>query len=174
MTQYESVPISEQCAQKKFGIKDTDAKSTKCTNDCWRLLHVSFGIVIMCLGLSLLIISIHIQSEDGVGRMNRINAGVLSACAVFYVLSTCVFIQNRNLPYIKINAIIWICIVLIIQVLVIGVAKGQISQKLCYNIVIWSLTASIIFIELILMIIQHVWGHPKPGTCNYSPKSTTV
>lgn len=158
MAAYRAVPVNAGHVQGQVSFRNTDTTSTGCTEDNWRVVHITFGIGMMFLGLLHLVISIHMQTENGVSGLHRFGAIVLSICGVSYLLSTGMFIRYRNSFSIHLYLMVWIGVTFMIQLFAVAIAKGQLSQILWYNIVIGVLTGLIGLIDLVLMLIQHKWG----------------
>ncbi|UJR34520.1 hypothetical protein I4U23_021928 [Adineta vaga] len=88
------------------------------------------------LGLTLFIISTHIQYESDINWLHRIGAVLLSFCALVYIGSAGLAFYIRSSSTIPLYLTGCVAGTTMIKILVFGIAKGAISQHLRYNVAI--------------------------------------
>lgn len=124
----------------------------------WTIIFCVLAGVMAMLGIALLISSIHIQTESEIDGLHRIGAMALSLCAMSYFVAMNMAVRARRLTYIPMRMIMLLSVTLMAHVLVFGIAKGASSKMLGYNVFIGVLAGMAAVTDVILMVIQHLFG----------------
>ena len=132
-----------------------------CATNIWGLVYFCLAIGTGILGLTLLIISIHIQTENDIDGIHRAGTVVMSICAIGYFVQTALSIIVRRKTYVPVYILIYIAAIVMVQILVFGIAKGHLSKFFAYNFMIGMIAALAALIVIGLGVIHYFWATDK-------------